>query len=257
MLQQNVRIYRPASLYTVYFIRFHDQLKEEIGSLVELRTTTAANNLIVARPQIFFTMIDQKVLNHITDTSSQCCPICGASPSQFMNTENFDTETFQPFLDGLDFGISPLHAWLNVFNHLLRLANHKPIGQHRACGDENKRICKARKEEIQQDLFQAFGIKVGVPNANGAGNSNNGNCARRAFENPREFARILDLDADLVSELKTVLVCISSRYQINPLPFKRFCRSISEHYIRLYPWYPMSATLHKVLYKSQFLKSLF
>lgn len=163
-----------------------------------------------------------------------------------MNRDNFDTETFRPYNDGLNFGISPLHAWLNVFNHLLRLANHQPIRQHRARGAENKKMCKERKQQIQQELFQEFGIKVGVPNANGSGNSNNGNCARRAFERPREFARILGLDADLVSDLKVVLVCISSRYSVNPLPFKRFCRTISERYIELYDWYPMSPTLHKV-----------
>lgn len=233
--------------HVFFCTRFYDELKEEISSLTELRATTETNNLIVARPQIFCTMIDQKVLNHIMDVSSQCCPICGSTPTEFMDMTNFDTQKFQPYNDGLDFGISPLHAWLNVFNHLLRLADHKPIEQHRACGHENKQMCKLRKQEIQRDLYQEFGIKVGIPNSNGAGNSNNGNCARRAFENPREFARILDLDADLVSDLKAVLVCISSRYPINPLPFKRFCRSIQERYIELYPWYPMSATLHKVL----------
>ena len=195
---------------------------------------------------MFMTMIDQKVLNNIMDIPMHSCGMCGAHPSDFMELRNYDSQLFRPYADALNFGISPLHAWINFTNHLLKLACHQPILANRACGEVNKRLCRSKKEEIYTKLFERIGIKVGVPNPNGPGNSNTGNCARRAFENPALFAEILELDEQIVTDFKTILICISSRHRINPEPFKNFCRNLHVRYCERYYWYNISPTIHKV-----------
>lgn len=229
-----------------HFSRLYEELKDEILALNDIRALTESGNLIIAKPKLFMTMIDQKVLAHLMDTSSNCCAVCGAKPSEYMNPDNLGTVTLEPFDDALNFGISPLHCWINFMNHLNRLAFHQPIRQNRAVGEENKRKCQRRKQQIQKALFDEFGVKIDVPNPNGSGNSNTGNVARRVFERPVKYAQILGIDADLVVDLKTVLVCISCSYRINPAPFKEFCRGIFHRYRERYSWYNLSPTVHKV-----------
>ena len=224
----------------------HDELEEEILALDEIRASTVGGNLVIAKARLFMTMIDQKVLNNIMDIPMHSCGLCGAGPSDFMQICNYDTQLFQPYADALNFGISPLHAWINFMNHLLKLSCHQPIRSNRACGEVNKQICRDKKEEIHRKLFERIGIKVGVPNPNGPGNSNTGNCARRAFENPAIFAEILELDEQIVTDFKTILICISSRHRINPEPFKNFCRDLHVRYYEKYYWYNISPTIHKV-----------
>ena len=215
--------------------------------LRELRASTPAGHLVVATPELYMTMIDGKVLNSITGTSSNCCAVCGAPPSLFNVLANLGTDVFEPIEGALNYGISPLHCWLNTFNHLLKLSYRLPIGQSRIQGEANKRICRQRKREIQTDLKSEFGIRVDFPNPNGTGNSNNGNCARRAFQNPVQFAQILGLDPELVTDIKVLLICISSRYKINADAYEAFAQDVLRRYIDLYGWFPLNPTLHKLI----------
>ena len=141
--------------------RLHDELQEEIDALDEIRASTPAGHLVVAKARLFMTMIDQKVLNNIMDIPMHSCGMCGAQPADFMQACNYDSQLFQPYPDALNFGISPLHAWINFTNHLMKLSCHQPFLSNRACGEVNKQLCRAKKEEIHRKMFERIGIKVG------------------------------------------------------------------------------------------------
>ena len=85
------------------------------------------------------------------------------------------------------------------------------------------------------------------PKVGGFGSTNDGNSARRAFENVKKFSEITNVDEELIKKFKTILICISSQYQINLDKFEKYCFDTAKHYMSKYPWYPMPATELKVL----------
>ena len=69
------------------------------------------------------TLIDGKVLNIVTGTiSCQCCPICSSKLKQFLQIKDFSSLTFKANPHTLQYGISPLHAWIRFFEFVLRIA---------------------------------------------------------------------------------------------------------------------------------------
>lgn len=67
--------------------------------------------------KIVMTMVDGKVINSITSTSSQICYVCGAKPKEMnrLDEETADHNTFQ-------FGLSTLHAWIRCLECLLHIS---------------------------------------------------------------------------------------------------------------------------------------
>ena len=64
-------------------------------------------------------MVDQKVINALTDTkSSMHCYVCGATPKQFNNLSNFP----HPKNDTYKYDISPLHKWIRCFEMLIHIS---------------------------------------------------------------------------------------------------------------------------------------
>ena len=63
----------------------------------------------------------------------------------------------------------------------------------------------------------------------------------------KKFSEITNVDEELIKKFKTILICISSQYQINLDKFEKYCFDTAKHYKSKYPWYPMPATVHKVL----------
>ncbi|KYN08447.1 hypothetical protein ALC62_00569 [Cyphomyrmex costatus] len=114
------------------------------------------------------TLIDGKVLNAITNTkSSQSCPICKANPKAFNNLSNIKSGKFQAFENSLQYGISPVHAWIRIF-------------------------------ELQQILCEKLGLRVDKPKSGGSGTTNDGNTACRAFTNAKTLSECLGLDFKLL-----------------------------------------------------------
>lgn len=86
-----------------------------------------------------------------------------------------------------------------------------------------------------------------MPRSGGRGNSTDGNSVRKFFQNPVQGANILELDVTLVKRIGTALEVISSTGQIRIEEFREHTLETARLYVRLYPWYPMCPTLHKVL----------
>lgn len=172
------------------------------------------------------------------------CPICGKNPKSFNNLAC----DFSPIdEDRLRHGLSPLHAWIRILELLLHISYKQDLKSWQARGPQEQNIVKAKKTSLQMELFARLGLRVDYPAAGGSGNSNDGNTARRAFANYELFSEILGIDKDLVLKLKTILTVISQTFPVDLENFTSYCRATAELYVDKYPWYYMSATLHKLL----------
>ena len=85
------------------------------------------------------------------------------------------------------------------------------------------------------------------PRVGGAGLSNDGNTSRRFLQQYDVLANIMNMDADLMKGLHIILATISCGYGINYSKFKRFCWETASACVDLYPWYPKTQTLQKIL----------
>lgn len=148
-----------------------------------------------------------------------------------------------------EFGISVLHAYIRTFELLLHISYKINLKEWQARGTEAKNIVQARKKEIAKQFYEEMGLVVDLPKQ-GGGNTNDGNTARKFFLNPEKSAEITALDIILIRRFSVILSCLSSGYEINTFKFKQYCIETATLYVKLYDWFPMSPTVHKVLIHS-------
>lgn len=99
---------------------------------------------------LHMTLIDGKVLNALTDTtSSQSCPICHATPKQFNDLSNIATDVFLPITGSLQHGISPLHAWIKILECCLNISYRKNIRKWRVSNEVDKKNIRAEKQKYK------------------------------------------------------------------------------------------------------------
>ena len=103
-----------------------------------------------------------------------------------------------------------------------------------------------RKAETQKVFRETTGLIVDVPKA-GFGNTNDGNTSRRFFADPQKASEITGVDFNLIYRLKIILEVISSGHKVNLKMFENYCLETARHYVALYPWHPMTPTMHKIL----------
>ncbi|XP_075157460.1 uncharacterized protein LOC142230712 [Haematobia irritans] len=104
-----------------------------------------------------------------------------------------------------------------------------------------------RKREIQEQFWQKMGLHVHKPKSNRSGCTNVGNAARKSFFNPELLSSITNFNIELLKHLHTILITINSEFEISADHLQQFCYKTAEIYFKHYEWYPMSATLHKIL----------
>lgn len=89
-------------------------------------------------------------------------------------------------------------------------------------------MLKQKKSEIQEKFWKHMGLRVDKPKANGSGNTNDGNSARRAISDPEILASITSIDKTFLKNLKIILICISCEFQIDVENFFAFVREHSK-----------------------------
>jgi hypothetical protein len=99
---------------------------------------------------------------------------------------------------------------------------------------------------IQEKLKDRLGIRVDYVKS-GFGNSNDGNTSRRFFQNPSAIQEITKIDEELICKVGTILDTINCGADIDVTKFERFCQETALLFVRLYPWYPMTNSVHRVL----------
>ena len=93
-------------------------------------------------------------------------------------------------------------------------------------------------------MLQSLKKKVPKP---GCGNTNDGNTIRRFFADLELAGAITGVDVNLLYRFKVILEVISSGHKINTEKYFKYATDTVEMYVRLYPWHPMTPTMHKVL----------
>lgn len=217
-------------------------IEESIKSLKTSDVLQGEKHFII-KHTMMFTMIDAKVCNAVTSTSSTMrCYICGATSKQF----NDLTIKYNVDEDALTFGLCVLHARIRFFESILHLSYKITIQKWQIRSASEKEIVKLKKEEIQAKFREQTGLIVDVPKA-GYGTTNDGNTSRRFFANPKQAADITGVDFQLIYRLKVILEAISSGQKLDLQKFADYGLQTAKLYVKLYSWHPMTPTLHKIL----------
>lgn len=82
----------------------------------------------------------------------------------------------------------------------------------------------------------------------GVGNSNDGNTARRFFQDPKYAAEITGVDEDLINRFHVILIAVTSRKKVDIAKFEAYATETINRYNLFYSWYFMPATVHKILF---------
>lgn len=81
----------------------------------------------------------------------------------------------------------------------------------------------------------------------GFGSSNDGNTARKFFENVESTARITGILPELIHRLYIILIALNSSQEMDSKKFGEYALETAEIIIKNYNWWSMSPTVHKVL----------
>lgn len=133
----------------------HQRVENEISTLKETEIKLEGGGVIKVQHSLEFTMIDGKVAQIATDTTSAAnCNICAAKPSEMNNLDKL--KKINP--KALKLGMSPLHARIKFMEYILHLSYGNPIKKWRV-SKATKAILKDTVKEVQLEISK-LGIKV-------------------------------------------------------------------------------------------------
>lgn len=252
-----------------------DLVQEETGKIQKQIDALKPYEALIHRKnvkvnyELCLTMIDGKVCNALTETTSaQRCFLCGATTSEFNNLELISQKPINE--DNYRFGLSSLHAWIRCFECILHLSykldvqcwqvrkkvdrkgkvktpeEEKKAEEERKAIEEKKKSIADNKAKIQKELKSKLALLVDMPKQ-GGGSTNDGNTARRFFENYEQTALITGIDKNLIHRFYIILQTISSGFAVNIEKFEEYTLDTAKEFVRLYAWYHMPTTVHKLL----------
>ena len=203
-------------------------VKETIDILIKEEDflMNAINNIQPTNIEIFkvhhtieMTMIDGKVATALSEqtNSFQCCSICGARPTEMNFLEAVSKKPLSE--SSLRLGLSTLHAWIRCMECFLHIAYKLPVKKWTTRVPSEKTIILNRKNEIQQSFKNQTGLVIDVPKSSGSGTSNDGNTARRFFQNVDMTSKITGIDLTLLKRIHVILCVLSSEHVINQQKF--------------------------------------
>ena len=80
-----------------------------------------------------------------------------------------------------------------------------------------------------------------------AGNTNDGNSARRFFRNAEKTAEITGVNLELIRRFHVILETISCGFSINANAFEKYADETRHLYLKEYGWFYMPSNVHKIL----------
>lgn len=181
-------------------------VRDEIAALHPFIITIAGVQVTIVF-ELYLTMIDGKTLATITNTKSkQSCSVCPATPKEFNNLDNMEIR-FKSKEGSLNYGLSVLHLWIRCFEWLLHLSYRLDVKKWQLRGRELKAIGKERKMLLQKRFIEKMAIRVDFPST--------GNVCRTAFSNPKLLSEILEVDENLIKNVRTILIALSCQLPLN------------------------------------------
>lgn len=223
-----------------------EHINKQIKDLVPTEVNLDGKKYLIEHHTLF-TMVDGKLCNCLSDTKSTMrCYLCDATSKEFNDLDMIKNRPIKS--EYVSFGISVLHAWIRSFESLLHLSYKLPVRNWRV-SKTNKELIDETKKDIQTRFKNKLSLIVDKPKP-GFGNSNDGNVARKFFQNFKVSSSITNIDEELIRRIYMILQTISSGFQINTEKFQQYCLDTAQLYVDLYPWMPMTPTLHKLLIHS-------
>ena len=110
----------------------------------------------------------------------------------------------------------------------------------------DKEKAAAKKKSVQDKFRQHLGLLIDTPKQ-GFGSTNDGNTARRFFENPKLTASITGIEIPIIEKFATILSVLSCGRAIKIDAFRDYCLETAKHYVSLYEWYYMPSSVHQIL----------
>ncbi|XP_062559133.1 uncharacterized protein LOC134223925 isoform X1 [Armigeres subalbatus] len=116
---QSIRFCRPIMLEFIkeskeMVLNTKRYIENQISELVPVKIQLSNDEFVLVDFIFVMSMIDGKVLNYVTDTSSMSnCPICGATPNVMSDIKL--EAGYESNENALHYGKSPLHAWMRFF----------------------------------------------------------------------------------------------------------------------------------------------
>lgn len=219
-------------------------VKEQIERLQPTKINSVMGNYLI-KSEMNLTMVDGKVCQALTNTpSAATCYICGATPKEMNDLEKVKKKVNN--ISTYQFGLSTLHAVMNFAKCILQIAYRLEFCKWCARTHEHKGMLEKAKARIQREFKETLGLIVDQP-TQGSGTSNNGNLARRFFEDPEKTAKITGVNKDLIGRFSIVLKMLTCSNQVPKRLFIEFAHQTAKLYVSLYPWYYMPSTVHKIL----------
>lgn len=101
-----------------------------------------------------------------------------------------------------------------MFECLLHVSYKLPLCKWRATKAEDKLIVEETKLRIQREFKEKLGLIIDRPKP-GVGSSNDGNTARRVFQNADISAAITKIPVSLIHRFHIILITLSSGLEID------------------------------------------
>ena len=137
---------------------------------------------------------------------------------------------------------------LNFFEITILISNLLDFKQHQCRGPRNKLKRALRKRQIQRAFRAKLHIRIDMPRDSGHGTTNDGNTARKFFENPKIVSKILNVPEDLVRGIAKIWTTLKSGHMIDPEDFGKQCDDWVKKYKASHiSWYKLSPSVHKVV----------
>lgn len=211
--------------------REHNAMKEE---KIKGLTSTPINvngRVVNGKHQLIMTMVDGKTVSQISDIRSSNCTICNATPTQMKDFKGIDkrisnTEIFE-------FGLSTLHCRIRFLECILKIAFRLPILKWKATTPKEKEKVKDIKQSIQDVFRLKKGLLLSVVKV-GAGTTNDGNTARRFFNEAEFAAEKTRVDVRLTNRFRVIIGALPSAEDVDVDKFERYCRATADLYKELY-----------------------
>ncbi|KAK4876046.1 hypothetical protein RN001_012468 [Aquatica leii] len=105
-----------------------------------------------------------------------------------------------------------------------------------ARGHADKLIVAQNKARIQKEYKDRCGLIVNKPKP-GFGNTNDGNTARRFFQNAELSAAITGIDLDVIKKLHIIMVVVASGFDIDVEKYRQYAHETARYFVSKYRWY--------------------
>ncbi|PZC72274.1 hypothetical protein B5X24_HaOG211652 [Helicoverpa armigera] len=135
------------------------EVTEMEKQISNLRPTEYETNKVTH--DLMMTMVDAKICTYLSEAKSNAaCYICLAKPTEMNNLELIEKRVTSPEM--LKFGLSSLHARINVMGCLLNISYKLDIKKSSVRGKEEQNVRDAKKKIVQDRFKNELGLLIDV-----------------------------------------------------------------------------------------------